>query len=223
MTHLLNGQSSVIIEAGHLYDAIGQTQWSVVGWKLLAALGRQDDMNVLLVDNIHGEDKMFLEEKVFPEGYIKRTDEEDGNRMPYIWDPQPDFVIKESELLPEALASLFLLRRVNAVYRHSKKSEKWFYEDWELTDDYGTPRCLLYDVGFSYWKGRHMGDFVGAVNILPHFYEEEQKKLLALFNHLVVPENPDWKQEVILFDLDGTYWYLGETEKYKVPDLQLAA
>ena len=110
-------------------------------------------------------------------------------------------MVLESDMKPLAFEFLELLKTLP----NSKKAKKrnggkaWFCSGHALINDNGEPLCLLLDAGLTLYK-QSLG-FAEAVNILPYYYEEEQRALLRLVSKVM----PDFRLEVILFDDEKNY------------------
>lgn len=178
-----------ILESGHYYLVKGPTLWARRGWEILEKIKRPEDKTMLMVDDLHHN----LEDVAKKERDLPIED----------FFPEPDFTVMESSLRPEAeriLSWLMLLPRGQRV--NQDKQEKFFLSGIPLTNGAGQPLCILLDAGLTLKK--HTLGFKECVNILPFFYQEEQSNLLRIVKKTI----PGLSLEVILYDLDGKYWYL---------------
>lgn len=174
-----------IIEAGHYYLAKGPTKWSKVGWSILESIKQSGDQTLLMIDDVHSLDDMSESEQ----SLVTQT-----------FDPSPDILVYESELVSYSRQALGQLKELSKKKRARKNGNgKWFCSGMSLTDERGRPLCLLYDAGLSLLKSEKAD---GAINILPYFYQDEQVALLRIMEKIL----PDFCIEVILFDLGGKYW-----------------
>lgn len=178
----------VIYEAGHYYQAKGPTAWSELGWKILSALADPADARVIFVDDVHTLGDV-------------NTAEVDLPVIEFNPEPAPTHTLLESAMRLEALEMLEALKALPKKKRARKSngSERWHCGEHQLTKHDGTPLCLLLDLGLSYHK--HRLGFRRAVNIVPEFYEEEQRALLRLVEKAL----PELRQEVILYDFSGRW------------------
>lgn len=179
-----------LIESGHFYSARGPSAWSITGWKILKSIKKKGDQTLLFIDDIHSLEDVNEQERDLP-------------RVPF--DPKPDFLLKESELFDDAFAALEILKTLTKrkKARRSKRTNKWYCSNIALTDSNGEPTCTLLDVGLSMRK-LHMG-FSVAVNILPDFYEDQQKGVFRLVQKIIRKLEIEFELVVILFSLNGEY------------------
>lgn len=171
-----------ILEAGHYYVAKGPTLWSYQGWRILEELRQKGDRTLLFVDDIHPL------ERVPP---IERHESHVNG-----FAPPADHLFYESAMHDEALEVLERLKELPKKNRARCQNGVWFCSGFPITHQDGKPLCVLLDAGLSL-KKLGMG-YSEAVNILPHYYEGEQRKLLRLVRKAI----PALTQRVILFDHD---------------------
>lgn len=179
-----------ILEGGHYYKALGPTRWSLIGWRILESMKNSQDKTMLFIDDVHDiacvgkEERNLVVEEFSPE-------------------PKPDFVIMESCIYEEAEIVLERLKGLPKKKRARIGSDgKWFVSGFPLTQQDGFPLCVLLDAGLTLRK--YMLGFTQGINILPCFYEEEQKNLLRILSKVI----PDFSLQVILYDLEGNIWNL---------------
>ncbi len=173
-----------IIEAGHYYEAKGPTKFSVIGWNIMQKMVFNGDKNMLFIDDFHDWDCVPEQEKKLPT--VKFT-------------PEADFFVLESELQEEAQE---VLERLKSLSKRKKakqdKTGKWHCSGFPLTDESGTPNCVLLDAGLTLHK-RELG-FKRGINILPKHYQDEQERLFRIINKVI----PDFYLKVILYNQDGS-------------------
>jgi len=174
-----------ILEAGHYYSAKGPTRWSLLGWEIMLNMRTDGDKSMLFIDNIHSLSDVPKEERELP----KLT-----------FNPEADFVVTESAVVPEAWEFLEILKALPQKKRTKVNSGRWYCSGFPLTTSSGAPNCVLLDAGLTLHK-RELG-FQEAVNILPMFYENEQRQLLRL----VAKALPNFRLQVVLYDLAGNSW-----------------
>ncbi len=181
-----------IVESGHFYLAKGPTTWSQVGQRVAREVWQPGDHSLLFVDDVHS---------------IEDVNERERHLPVVNFDPMPDFHLRESEVFDDAFEALEILKGLPAKKRarfNGNGSRKWHCSGIPLTCHNGDPTCALLDVGLTLRKQR-MG-FKSALNILPAFYEEQQRGLLRLARRTM----PDFLVEVVLFSAEGTYWWITE-------------
>lgn len=174
-----------ILEAGHFYAAKGPTAWSVRGWEILLQMRNGDDKSMLFIDDVHGLCDVSPQERAL-------------QREPF--NPTPDFTVMESEVIGRAWEFLNRLCSLPRKTAAKMSSERWHCSGISLTNDRGEPNCVLLDAGLTLFK-HELGAREG-VNILPVFYEEQQRKLLRLLAKAL----PDFHLRVVLCDLEGNIW-----------------
>ena len=175
-----------IIEAGHYYAAKGPTQWSQIGWEILERIRTPRDASMLFVDDFHA-----LEDVSECERHL--------DNVPF--DPNPDVLVREACLSAESAEVLWRLKELPRKRRaRTNGNGKWYCSGFPITGEDGQPLCVLLDAGLTLRK-QQLG-FGEGVNIVPCFYEEEQRQLLRLVGKAI----PDFSMVVILFDLDGRSW-----------------
>jgi hypothetical protein len=178
-----------IIEAGHYYSAKGPTLWSLVGWRIMSSICSDRDKSMLFIDDIHSLEDVSPEEAVL---------------LQVEFNPKPDFTVLESAVTAKAWEALDILKVLPSRRRARINAGRWYCSGFPLTTSSGTPNCVLLDAGLTIFK-RELG-FQEGVNILPKFYEEQQGKLLRL----VAKTLPDFHLQVVLFDLGGKFWEIGD-------------
>ncbi|MDO8581506.1 MAG: hypothetical protein Q7S16_01400 [bacterium] len=171
-----------ILEAGHYYVAKGPTLWSLVGWELMQRMKTPDDKSMLFMDDIHSMDDVSPEEALLP-------------TMEFF--PNPDFTIMESAVKEKALEALEMLKALSKKKRAMLHSGVWYCSGFPLTTPSGKPICVLLDLALTLLK-KELGA-EECINILPKFYEEEQRKLLRLVPKVL----PNFRLQVVLYDLEG--------------------
>lgn len=176
-----------LLEAGHYYLAKGPTEYSQVGWKILRALCLTNDRSLLFLDDIHEKSDVHAEEIDLPivTGFT----------------PIADHTVYESEVASEAFEVLEILCGLPKAKRARRNGEdRWFCSGFPITNPLGNPLCVLLDAGLTLRKMR-LG-FLEHVNILPYFYEEQQRHVLKL----IAKALPTCSTRVVLYRLDGTCW-----------------
>jgi len=175
--------SSSVLEAGHYYAAHGPTQWSTDGWAILERIQGGHDSSMLFVDDVHPIGDVWVEERSMPVIYF---------------DPAPDHIIRESEVVPEAAEYLDLLRGLSKKHRATRQDGKpWFCSGFPITDKNEQPLCVLLDAGLTLRKYK-LG-FRSGTNILPWYYRDEQCRLRRLVEKVL----PDFSLHIVLFDQSG--------------------
>lgn len=205
-----------IWEGGHFYSSKGPTAWSVKGWEILSKLCAPGDHTMVLVDDVHAIDLVNPAER----------------NMPVIADfaPNPFLMVWESEMARMGFEVLGELQRLSGYERGEERrtrlilddgtraiprrhmvryvKNQWCCSGYPLTtvsengSGSGKPLCLLYDLGLLVYKVR-LG-YSRAVNVLPAFYEKEQRALIRIARKVV----PGFTIESVLYDLGGHWRYL---------------
>ena len=171
-------------EAGHFYRAKGPTVWSKAGWDVLKQHAPSTDARMLFEDDVHTLEDVSNWERSL-------------DTVHFDPDPEPTHVVMESAALESAHIALSKLVALPRSRRARKYQGMWICSGLPLTNRDGQALCLLYDLGLT-WLKRDMG-YSHAVNILPHFYENEQRRLLRLVRKAM----PDFDLRVILHDTAG--------------------
>lgn len=175
-----------IIEAGHYYKSKGATQMSIIGWDILKKIKQPNDKTSLLIDDVHALADLHHNERNLS---VTKNFNHDA-----------DYILMESEMKTTALDILEILKNLPKRKKATLNNGKWFCSGFPITDNQGNPLCVLLDTGLTLTKKR-MG-FNKGVNILPFYYEEEQRRLLRLIKKTI----PDFKLSIILFNDKGEYW-----------------
>ena len=173
-----------ILEAGH-YSAKGPTIWSVIGWEIMLEVRCENDKSLLFIDDVHPLENVSADERSLPT--VK-------------FDPRHDFLVLESDVISKALQVLSILQTLPKKRAARMNSGRWFCSGSSLVTEAGLPSCVLLDAGLTLLKNQ-LGFWEG-VNILPYFYEDEQRKLLRL----IAKALPEFRLQVILYDRAGRYW-----------------
>lgn len=182
--------SRVIWEAGHYYKAKGPTVWSQAGWNILAELAKDDEARMLFIDDVHVLTDVHESERSL-------------ENIPFDPCPEPTHVVTEASVLKHSHQALAHLRTLPRRKRARKSgSGVWKCSGFPLTTFQGEPLCLFYDLGLS-WHKYHLG-FDRAVNIVPEFYESEQRQLLRLVKKAL----PSFRLDVILHTAQGEWRHL---------------
>ncbi len=174
-----------IIEAGHYYLSKGPTVWSKIGWEILEKIKSSDDKTLLFIDDIHKLEDVFIFEKNLPN---------------INFNPNPDYLMMESEMEFLALEVLSRLKKVS-VLKSKNGVTKW--HGFNIFDKKGCS-CVLLDAGLIL-KKYELG-FFETVNILPFFYQLEQKRLLEIIKKVI----PEIQLKIIFFNSDGFFWEMQE-------------
>ncbi len=178
-----------IIEGSHYIEIKGPTRWSTRGWGIAQSLRQPGDRTILLVDNLHGNEAVSRFERDLPN---------------IAHNFSADITVMESALHTEALQALALLGETRHV--KSNRYGKFFCQNGastcQLIGNDTTPFVVLLDAGFTLLK--HRLGYDHAINVLPHFYEREQRNLLKIVDVLL----PGFTLEVVLFNLEGVHWTL---------------
>lgn len=183
----------IIWEAGHFYHAKGPTMWSQAGWSVMAALSHEKDKRMLFIDDVHPIENVHETERSL-------------ERIAFDPKPPPTHIAAESRMLPFAQEALEVLksRSMPKRYRARQVSGTWRCSGYPLQAANGRPLCLFLDLGLTWYK-RSLG-FNRAVNIVPAFYADEQRRLVRLVEHAM----PDFELRVIIHDVHGRWRYLEE-------------
>ncbi|HOX60601.1 MAG TPA: hypothetical protein PLV72_01180 [Candidatus Magasanikbacteria bacterium] len=177
-----------LIEGGHYYADKGATIWSIRSWEVLQKIKKPDDKTLIFVDDIHPRTAMAKEER---------------DLETFEFNPAFDFQVFESSVCVEAKTVLALLQELPKKKRARKNSDgRWFVSDFALTDSRGFPLCVLLDAGLTLRKQTF--GYSECVNVLPYFYEEEQRHLLRIIDRIM----PNFHLEVVFFNLEGEFWNL---------------
>lgn len=176
-----------IIEAGHYYSTKGPTIWSAIGWEIMLSMLTDNDKSMLFIDDIHSLEDVSPEEVAL---------------LQIEFNPKPNFTVLESTVVAKAWDVLDLLKALPKKKRARVNSGRWYCSGFPLVTKSGMPNCVLLDAGLTLLKNE-LG-FLEGVNILPKFYEEQQRKLLRV----VAKALPDFHLWVVLYDLDGNFWYV---------------
>lgn len=177
-----------IIDAGHYYASHGPTYLSVLGWEIACDLKTKEDSLLLFIDDVHAINDLHPRERA---------------ELVVEFQPNAEFLIKESEVFFEAREVLERLKALPKKKRAKRNGEgKWFCSGATLTNESETPLCNLLDAGLSLRKLR-MG-FHRGINILPYFYEDQQRHLLRIIEKSL----PEFSLSVVLFDEKRNHWQL---------------
>ena len=187
----LDPSTSTIWEAGHYYVSKGPTAWAQAGWQLMATLASKTDSRMLFVDDIHPIDMV-------------NECERDLDRIDLDLDPLPTHVSVESEMLAHAHEALKALEALPKRHRARKIRGAWHCSGFPLQAESGRPLCLFFDLGLT-WRKRQLG-FRQAVNVVPEFYAEEQRRLLRLTTKAM----PDFNLRVVVHDRHGSWRLLDD-------------
>ncbi len=193
-THMLAGATSPIRhaavpgiwEAGHYYKAKGPTEWSVAGWSILAQFSQPHEGRLLFIDDVHTLDDVHEHERGL-------------STIPFEPAPEPTHIITESAVRESAFEALNVLKQLPKRKRARISGGRWRCSGFPLTSVDGTPLCLFYDLGLTWYK-RQLG-FTRAINVVPQFYEEEQRRLLRLVRKAM----PDFDLTVIVHCKQGSW------------------
>ena len=176
-----------VVESGHYYRVKGPTRWSKVGWEILEKVRCPEDRTMLFVDDVHE---------------LKDVSPREAILSNIAFSPNPDYFVLESEVSMLALGVLERLQNLS-----KKSSRPRVYEEENITSWRGFPvvngkgpTCVLLDAGLMLKK--HQLGFTQALNILPFYYEEQQRRLLQVVGKVI----PEIKLEVLLYDLKGNFW-----------------
>lgn len=179
---------SCVLEAGHYYQAKGPTVWSRVGWDILSKVKQNGDQTILFIDDVHT---------------LENMSEEERRSSNVSFNPEPDYFVAERDILKESLIILEILKNLPKKHRCRFNSNgRWFCSGFPITGENGFPNCILLDAGLTLRKN-NLG-FSRGINILPYFYQDQQKKLLRIIKKSI----PNFLLEVILFDISGGFWYM---------------
>jgi len=174
-----------ILEAGHYYQAKGPTLWSVVGWRILEQLRQLDDKTMLFIDDFHE---------------LKDLDETERDALVVDFAPNPDYIAYEASLVPDAERVFQMLMELPPRRRPKQKEDGSWKLNGTIKLKYpsGKFTCVMLDAGLCLKKSEIAGE---AVNIVPYYYESEQKNLLAILRKAM----PDFSLQVVLFELNGEF------------------
>ncbi|MFA7309840.1 MAG: hypothetical protein WC050_02945 [Candidatus Paceibacterota bacterium] len=179
----------VIYEGGHYYLAKGPTPWSATGWNVMCGLARKRDARMLFIDDVHPVENVHEHER-----HLKCI-----NFRPT---PGPTHLAAESAMLSHAHEALKVLRSLPKRRRARKIQGRWHCSGFPLEGISGRPLCLFFDLGLTWYK-RLLG-FDRAVNVVPEFYADEQRRLVRLAKKAM----PDFELRVILHDAQGSWRWL---------------
>lgn len=184
----LRSSESRLIEFGHFYRVKGPTAWSRMGHSVAERIKRPQDKTLLFVDDIHTI------------GDVNQLERD----LPVIsFNPPHDFHIMESAMVGmafEALGKLTSLSRRSRARFNGDGVKKWHCSGLALTHGDGSPTCTLLDVGLTLHKTEVMG-FGSVINVLPEFYEGQQRGVLRLVQKIL----PELRMDVILFSEEGAF------------------
>jgi hypothetical protein len=177
-----------IWEAAHFYRAKGPTIWSAAGWNVMKGLAPATDARMLFIDDVHGMNDVSDWERQL-------------DVVEFSPDPEPTHVFNESDALDGGHRALSYLRskKLPRTKRAREYKKQWICSGLSLTNKDGIPLCLMYDLGLT-WMKWEMG-FSKGINVLPHFYENQQRGLLRLVKKAL----PEFHLRVILHDAEGNH------------------
>jgi hypothetical protein len=191
----LSPVSGSLWEGGHFYSSKGPTAWSVLGWQLLSQLKKPGDHTMVLVDDVHSISLVNSTERNLP--VVKD------------FSPRPCMTVLESAMTMPGLEVLKYLssKKLSRRHRARKTRNRWCCSGYPLTSSSENgnpiePLCLLYDLGLAKLKSER--GFNSVVNVLPEFYEQEQRALIRIARKAI----PDLRIEAVLFDLTGRWRWL---------------
>lgn len=176
----------VIWEAGHYYLSKGPTVWTKAGWDVMSTLAHSDDARLLFLDDVHPISDVSTFERPL-------------QNVAFIPDPLPTHIVAESQMQNYSALILDALTALPRRKRARRVRSGWLCSGFQLVTDDGQPTCLLLDLGLTWYK-RSLG-YQGAINIIPEFYEEQQRKLLRLVGKAM----PGFDLRVILHDKNGAW------------------
>ncbi len=182
----LNRTNGTIWEAGHYYLSKGPTAWTEAGWGVMSSLAHENDARLLFLDDVHPISDVSPFERSL-------------HRVAFNPDPLPTHVVAESQMQCFSAHILDILISLPKQKRARKARGGWICSGFHLVTGDGRPTCLMLDLGLTWYK-REQG-YNRAVNIVPEFYEEEQRKLLRLAGKAI----PDFDLRVILHDKNGEW------------------
>ena len=184
----LRRRGNVVWEGGHYYQAKGPTRWSHEGWQLIARLAEPHESRMLFVDDVHTLEQMHQSE-------LEQCPHE------FVPIPEPTHTVTESSVHGKAFEALERLKCLPKRYRAEQEGTgAWSCAGFQLTKKDGhTPLCLLYDLGLTLHKWE-LG-FMHGINVLPSFYELEQKRLMKLAQRML----SDFHLDVVLYELEGPW------------------
>jgi hypothetical protein len=173
-----------IWEAGHYYHAKGPTVWSAVGWRVMAKLAHRSEARMLFVDDVHPETSVHHRERGL-------------DRIMFNPIPKPTHLALESGMLEHGKVALEHLKKLPKRRKARKIGGRWHCSGFPLEGSSGQPLCLFFDLGLT-WHKRQLG-FHRAVNVVPEYYAEEQRRLVRLVKKAM----PDFQLIVLLHDIEG--------------------
>ena len=179
----------IMYEGGHFYAEKGPTIWSEIGWNLVTRLARQSDSRMLFVDDVHPVENVHERER-----HLKP--------IAFRLEPEPTHLAVESAMLSHANEALGVLKSLPKRRRARKIRGRWHCSGFPLEGVSGRPLCLFFDLGLT-WHKRQLG-FSRAVNVVPEFYADEQRRLVRLAKKAM----PDFDLRVILHDAQGAWQWL---------------
>jgi hypothetical protein len=179
----------ILWEAAHYYVAKGPTIWSQTGWSVMSSLAHESDSRMLFLDDVHPTTNVHPHERSL-------------ERIVFEPQPEPTHIALESKMLACAHEVLEVLKRLPRRQRARKIGGVWHCSGFPLQGRDGRPLCLFFDLGLT-WHKRKLG-FKRAVNVVPEFYAEEQRRLVRLVSKAM----PDFEFSVILHDIHGDWRHL---------------
>lgn len=179
---------SVAWEAGHFYQAYGQTELTKMSWEIMRELAHPEHFSVVMIDDVHSVSEMnpLEQAQLLPDLEL---------------DPAPSVVVLESQMEKYALEALDELHRLPSRRKRPRKRGKdgrLSCSGSLLTTPDDKPMCLLYDLGLTWFKHNTMC-VKHVVNVLPDFYYSEQHALMRISRRLM----PNLILEAVLFDIQG--------------------
>ncbi len=180
-----------LIEVAHYYECKGPTIWSQIGVELLEKFKKTNDKTLSFVDDVHSLSDMSDNEK---------------NEAVIEFNFSADYKILESKMMEPALEILNILLNLSSKKNRAKlnpKDNKYYISGFPITNEFGKPSCVLLDAALTLHKNQ-LG-FDKIVNILPNFYEQEQRNLIRILAKLNMPH---LLFSVILFNKNGEYFQL---------------
>ncbi|MEX0917760.1 MAG: hypothetical protein WDZ93_01235 [Candidatus Paceibacterota bacterium] len=182
----LDQTNGVIWEAGHYYLSKGPTAWTEAGWNVMNTLAQNGDARLLFLDDVHPLCDVSLHERSLC-------------NIAFVPDPLPTYVVAESQMQDYSAPVLDALTALPKRKRARRVRSGWLCSGHQLITADGRPTCLMLDLGLTWYK-RSLG-YMSAVNIVPEFYEEQQRKLLRLAEKAM----PDFDLRVVLHDKSGAW------------------
>ncbi len=176
-----------VVESGHYYRVKGPTRWSQVGWEILEKVRCPEDRTMLFVDDVHE---------------LKDVSPREAMLSNVAFSPNPDHFVLESEVSVLAMDVLGRLQSFPKKSSRPRTDEEEGITKWRgfpIINGKG-PTCVLLDAGLMLEK--HRLSFTRALNILPFYYEEQQRRLLQVVEKVI----PEITLEVLLYDLKGNFW-----------------